>query len=66
MEIKAQGDTITIALNGQEVVRWTPPADWQRNYATASGKIGPGTIAFQSHDLDSVTAYSNIRITLLN
>jgi hypothetical protein len=66
MEIKAQGDTITVALNGQEVVRWTQPADWQSNYDTASRKIGPGTIAFQSHDTYSVTAYSNIRIKLVN
>jgi len=64
MEIKAQGDTITIALKGQEVVHWTQPADWQSNYDTASRKIAPGTIAFQSHDLYSVTAYSNIRIKL--
>jgi Domain of Unknown Function (DUF1080) len=66
MEIKAQGDTISIALKGQEVVRWTQPADWQSNYDTPSRKIAPGTIAFQSHDTYSVTAYSNIRIKLLN
>jgi hypothetical protein len=66
MEIKAQGDTITIALKGQEVVHWTQPADWQSNYDTASRKIAPGTIAFQSHDTYSMTAYSNIRIKLLN
>jgi 3-keto-disaccharide hydrolase len=66
MEIKAQGNTITITVKGQEVVRWTEPADWQSNYDTASRKIAPGTIAFQSHDAYSVTAYSNIRIKLLN
>jgi len=66
MDIKAQGDTITVALKGQEVVRWTQPADWQSNYDTTSRKIASGTIAFQSHDAYSVTAYSNIRIKLLN
>jgi len=66
MEIKAEGQTITIALKGQEVVHWTQPDDWQSNYDTASRKIAPGTIAFQSHDTYSVTAYSNIRIKLLN
>jgi hypothetical protein len=66
MEIKAERDTITVALKGQEVVRWTQPTDWQSNYDTASRRIGPGTIAFQSHDTYSVTAYSNIRIKLLN
>ena len=47
-----------------EVVRWTQPADWQSNYDTPSRKIAPGTIALQSHDVYSVTAYSNIRIKL--
>jgi hypothetical protein len=31
MEIKAQGNTIAITVKGQEVVRWTQPADWQSN-----------------------------------
>ncbi len=66
MEIKAEGQTITIGLKGQEVVHWTQPADWQSNYDTPSRKIAPGTVAFQSHDTYSVTAYSNIRIKLLN
>jgi len=48
--IVAQGtndwNTITITLKGQEVVRWTQPADWQSNYDTPSRKVGPGTIAF--------------------
>ena len=66
MQIKAEGNTITVTLKGQEVVRWTQPADWQSNYDTTSRKIAPGTIALQSHDSYSVTAYSNIRIKLLN
>jgi len=66
MEIKGQGNTITITVKGQEVVHWTQPADWQSNYDTASRKIAPGTIAFQSHDVYSMTAYSNIRLKLLN
>ena len=37
-----------------------------RQLRHASRKIAPGTIAFQSHDTYSVTAYSNIRIKLLN
>jgi len=64
MEIKGQGSTITVALKGQEVVRWTQPADWPGAYDTPGRKIGPGTIAFQSHDLYSVTAYANIRVKL--
>jgi 3-keto-disaccharide hydrolase len=66
MEIKAQANTITVTLKGQEVVRWTQPAEWPGAYDTPGRKIGPGTIAFQSHDTYSVTAYSNIRVKLLN
>jgi len=44
-------------VKGQEVVRWTQPADWQSNFDTASRKIAPGTIALQSHDTCSVPAY---------
>lgn len=66
MQIVGQGNTITISLKGEPVVRWTQPDGWQSNYDTASRKIAPGTIAFQSHDVYSVTAYSNIRIKLLN
>ena len=66
MQITGQGNTIAIALRGEEVVRWTQPAGWQSNYDHPSRKIAPGTIAFQSHDTFSVTAYSNIRIKLLN
>ena len=64
MEIKGQGNTITVALKGQEVLSWTQPADWPGAYDTPGRKIGSGTIAFQSHDLYSVTAYSNIRVKL--
>jgi hypothetical protein len=62
MEIKGQGNTIAISLKGQEVLRWTQPADWPGAYDTPGRKIGPGTIAFQSHDAYSMTAYANIRL----
>jgi hypothetical protein len=62
MEIKGQGNTIAISLKGEEVVRWTQPADWQGAYDAPGRKVAPGTIAFQSHDAYSVTAYANIRL----
>jgi hypothetical protein len=62
MEIKGQGNTIAISLKGQEVVRWTQPADWPGAFDTPGRKIAPGTIAFQSHDAYSMTAYANIRV----
>jgi hypothetical protein len=62
MEINGQGNTITISLKGEQVVRWTQPAAWPGAYDTPGRKVGPGTIAFQSHDAYSVTAYANIRV----
>jgi hypothetical protein len=64
MEIVGQGNTITISVKGQELIRWTQPPGWQSNYDTAARRIAPGTIAFQAHDPFSVTAYANVRIKL--
>ena len=66
MEIVARGNTITVSVKGEEVLKWVQPANWQTNYDTPSRRIAPGTIAFQAHDPYSVTAYSNVRIKLLN
>ena len=49
-------------MKGQEVLRWTQPADWSGAYDTPGRKIAPGTIAFQSHDAYSMTAYATIRV----
>jgi 3-keto-disaccharide hydrolase len=62
MEISVSGDTITVSVKGNQVVRWTQPPDWNGNYDTPGRKIAPGTIAFQAHDPNSTTAYANIRI----
>ena len=62
MAIKGQGNTIAISLKGEEVVRWTQPAGWPGAYDAPARRVGPGTIAFQSHDAYSVTAYANIRV----
>ena len=62
MEIDVQNMTITISLKGEQLIKWTQPADWTTNYDTRERRIGPGTIAFQAHDPNSVSAYANIRI----
>ena len=62
MEINVSGDTITVTLKGNQIVRWTQPPDWNGNYDTPGRKLAPGTIAFQAHDPNSLTAYANIRI----
>lgn len=66
MEIMVKDDTITVTLKGSQIVRWTQPADWNGAYDTPGRKIAPGTIAFQAHDPNSITAYANIRIRPLD
>lgn len=66
MEANVNGDVITVTLKGEQVLRWKQPADWNGSYDTPGRKIAPGTIAFQAHDPNSITAYSNIRIRPLD
>jgi hypothetical protein len=60
-----KGDTITILVNGKEVVRWTQPPDWTGTKEFPARKIAPGTIAFQGHDPGSTIYYKNVQIRLL-
>ena len=61
--IIVKGDTITINVNGKQVVQWTQPADWDGGREGPGRKItGPGTIALQGHDPKSTVYYKNIRI----
>ena len=60
--ITVHDQTVTIELNGKEMVKWTQTPDWN------GGREGPGrvrshgTIALQGHDPNSTVAYKNIRI----
>lgn len=60
--IIVQGDTVTVKLNGKEVVKWTQPADWAGGREGSGRAIGSGTIAFQGHDPNSIVHYKNVRI----
>ena len=61
--IIVNGDTITVNVNGKQVVKWTQPADWDGGREGPGRKItGPGTIALQGHDPNSTVYYRNIRI----
>jgi hypothetical protein len=61
--IVVKGDTITVSVNGKQVVQWTQPADWNGGREGPGRKItGPGTIALQGHDPKSTVYYKNIRI----
>ena len=65
--IIVKGDTITVNVNGKQVVQWTQPADWTGGRGGPGRKIaGPGTIAFQAHDPKSVVYYKNVRIKILD
>jgi hypothetical protein len=62
-DIIVKGDTITISVDGKQVVHWTQPADWDGGREGPGRKItGPGTIALQAHDPKSTVYYKNIRI----
>jgi hypothetical protein len=66
-DILVQGKTVTIKLNGKQVVRWTQPEDWAGTRDFAQRRIGAGgTIALQCHDPRSIVHYKNIRIKTMN
>jgi hypothetical protein len=60
--IIVQDQTVTIRLNGKEVVKWTQPPDWNGGREGPGRVIGHGTIALQGHDPKSTVHYKNIRI----
>jgi 3-keto-disaccharide hydrolase len=66
IDILAQGDTIAIRVDDNEVVRWTQPPDWNGSRDFRLRRVGPGTIGFQGHDPNSVVYYKNIRIKPLD
>jgi len=65
-DITVKDDTITVKLNGKEVVNWTQPADWKGTKDFPDRRIAPGTIALQGHDAGSTVYYKNIRMRLLD
>ncbi|MEP6539293.1 MAG: DUF1080 domain-containing protein [Bryobacteraceae bacterium] len=60
--ITVQGNTVTIQLNGKEVVKWTQPADWNGGREGAGRVLSHGTFAFQGHDPNSTVYYKNVRV----
>jgi len=62
-DIIVSDDTITVSVNGKQVVQWKQPADWDGGREGPGRRItGPGTIALQGHDPKSTVYYKNIRI----
>lgn len=60
--ITQRGDTITVQVNGKQIVQWTEPSDWDGVKEFKGRRIGVGTIALQGHDPKSTVYYRNIRI----
>jgi hypothetical protein len=60
--IIVQGNTVTVNINGKQVVKWTQTPDWNGGREGPGRVIGRGTIALQGHDPDSTVYYKNIRI----
>jgi hypothetical protein len=66
-DIVVKGETITVSVNGRQVVEWTQPPDWNGGREGPGRRIaGPGTIALQAHDPKSTVYYRNIRIKPLD
>jgi hypothetical protein len=66
-DILVRGNTVTIKLNGKQVVQWTQPEGWAGTRDFAQRRIGAGgTIALQGHDPRSIVHYKNIRIRPLS
>lgn len=61
-DILVEGNTVTISLNGKQVVKWTQPADWKGTSDFAQRRIDHGTFALQGHDPGSTVYYKNIRV----
>ena len=62
MQIVVRDMTITVFVKGEQVLQWKQPPGWVSNYDTKDRKIAPGTIAFQAHDPNSFTYYTNVRL----
>lgn len=63
--IVVKGKTVTISLNGKQVVEWTQPDDWNGGREGPGRVISHGTIALQGHDPKSIVQYKNIQIKIL-
>ena len=63
--ITVRGDTITVRVNGKQVVQWKQPDDWIGTSDFPGRRIQAGTIALQRHDASSTVYYRNIRFRAL-
>jgi hypothetical protein len=58
-DIKVQGKTVTLKVNGKTTVEWTQPDEFRK-------KLTGGTFALQAHDPGSEVHYKNISVKRLD
>jgi len=65
--ISVRGQRITVAVNGQQTVDYTEPANVERPPERAGRKLNPlgGAIALQAHDPKSVFLFKSVRVRAL-
>ncbi|MEM8954435.1 MAG: DUF1080 domain-containing protein [Verrucomicrobiota bacterium] len=62
-EIKVEGKTITIAVDGKTTVVFTEPEEWGGPNSKMGGrKLSSGTIALQAHDPGSTAYFKDIEL----
>lgn len=61
-EIRVEDSTVTTRVNGELLVRWTQPEDWDNGDI----RLSSGTFALQAHDPDSTVYYKDITVQRLD
>ena len=60
-EIRVEAGTVTTRVNGELLVRWKQPEDWDNGAI----RLSSGTFALQAHDPDSKVYYKDITVRRL-
>ena len=60
--ITVQGNTVTVRLNGKQVVAYTEPEGVERPANEQGRRLSSGTFALQGHDPDSKVYYKDIMV----
>ena len=60
--ITVQGNTVTVKLNGKQVVKYTEPEGVERSANEQGRRLSSGTFALQGHDPDSKVYYKDIMV----
>lgn len=61
-EIRVEDKTVTTRVNGELLVRWTQPEDWDKGDI----RLASGTFGLQAHDPDSTVYYKDIKVQPLD